>query len=110
MTSTVQVQEKTVTNRDVVSFRKEYNGEEHEVFFPQDQTTQVLLSLLSVVNESKEGDDQFVLARKGDLGNGDVETATDSMVKETVVTAAVRELYDDDTASAVGTLLGGENV
>jgi hypothetical protein len=108
MTSTVQVQEKTVTNRDVVSFRKEYNGEEHEVFFPQDQATQVLLSLLTVVNDSKEGEEQLVLARKGDLANGG-SSVSDTMVKETVVTSAVRELYDENTAGAVKTLLNGDS-
>lgn len=106
MSSTVQVSEKTVTNRDVISFRKEYNGEEHEVFFPQDQATQVLLNLLSVVNDSKNGDEKYVLARKGDLANG--ESLSDTLAKETVVTSAVRELYDDNTAKAVATILDGD--
>lgn len=108
MTSTVQVQAKTVQDRDVISFRKEYGSEQHEVFVPQDQSTQVLLNLLSVVNDNKEDSEQFVLARKGDLANGDSKAVSDELVKTTVVESAVRELYDDDTAKAVSTILDGE--
>jgi len=109
MSSTIQVQAKTVQDRDVISFRKEYGSEEHEVFVPTDQATQVLLSLLSVVNDTKDTDDaQFVLARKGDLANGDTGAISDDLVKATVVETAVRELYDDNTANAVATVLDGD--
>lgn len=108
MSSTVQVQAKTVQDRDVISFHKEYGSEEHEVFAPKDQATQVLLNLLSVVNDGKNDDEQFVLARKGDLANGDSKAVSDELVKTTVVESAVRELYDDDTAKAVSTILDGE--
>jgi len=111
MSSTVQVQRKTVQDRDVISFRKEYGSEEHEVFAPTDQATQLLLSLLSVVNEGKENEQEmFVLARKGDLANGDNGVASDEMVKEVVIESVVRELYDDTAADAVSSILhtGGE--
>jgi len=108
MSSTVQVKAKTVQDRDVISFRKEYGSEEHEVFVPTDQATQVLLSLLSVVNDGKEDGEQFVLARKGDLANGEKSAISDEMVKTTVVESAVRELYDDNTAKAVATILDGD--
>lgn len=111
MNSTVQVKRKTVQDRDVISFRKEYGSEEHEVFAPTDQATQLLLSLLSVVNEGKADDNEkFVLARKGDLANGDNGVASDDMVKEVVVESVVRELYDDTAADAVSSVLhtGGE--
>jgi len=108
MSSTVQVKSKTVQDRDVISFRKEYGSEEHEVFVPTDQATQVLLSLLSVVNEDKDEGKQFVLARKGDLANGETTAISDEMVKTTVVESAVRELYDDNTAKAVATILDGD--
>jgi hypothetical protein len=108
MSSTVQVKSKTVQDRDVISFRKEYGSEEHEVFVPTDQATQVLLSLLSVVNEDKDDSKQFVLARKGDLANGETAAISDEMVKTTVVESAVRELYDDNTAKAVATILDGD--
>jgi hypothetical protein len=107
MSSTVQVQSKTVRDRDVISFRKEYGSEEHEVLVPTDQATQVLLSLLSVMNDGKDDSEQFVLARKGDLANGDSGAISDELVKATVVESAVRELYDDDTAKAVQTILNG---
>lgn len=110
MSSTVQVQSKTVRDRDVISFRKEYGSEEHEVFVPVDQAPQVLLSLLSVINDGKVDDEKFVLTRKGHIANGDAGTVGDDLVKATVVETAVGALYDDDTAKAVGTILnGGEN-
>jgi hypothetical protein len=107
MSSTVQVKAKTVKDRDVISFRKEYGSEEHEVLVPTDQATHVLLSLLSVLNDGKDDSGQFVLARKGDLANGDTNTVGDDLAKATVVKSAVRELYDDDTAKAVQTILNG---
>jgi len=107
MPSTIEVKPKTVQDRDVISFRKEYGSEEHEVLVPTDQATQVLLSLLSVLNDGKDDSEQFVLARKGDLANGDTNTVGDDLAKATVVKSAVRELYDDDTAKAVQTILNG---
>jgi len=69
MTSTVEVREKTVNNREVIAFVKEYNQEQHEVFVPKQQATQVLLDLLATVNEQKEEQsNQFVLIRKSELG------------------------------------------
>lgn len=108
MSSTVQVQSKTVRDRDVISFRKKYGSEEHEVLVPTDQATQVLLSMLSVLNDDKADGEQFVLARKGDLANGNKTAISDTLVKQTVIETAVRELYDDDTASAVATILDGD--
>ena len=107
MSSQVQVKRKTVQDRDVISFRKEYGSEEHEVFCPEDQALQVLMNLLGVVNEGKEDSKQFVLARKGDVANADSHIASDEIVKAMVVESAVRELYDDNTAKAVGTILNG---
>jgi len=108
MSSQVEVKRKTVQDRDVISFRKEYGSEEHEVFVPQDQALQVLLNLLGVVNDRKENEDeQFVLSRKRDVANGDSHVVSDDVVKSTVVETTVRELYDDNTAKAVSTILNG---
>lgn len=69
MTSTIQVSEKTVNGRTVIAFRKEYADEEHEVFAPKEQATQIMLDLLATVNDSKDSEsDQFVLVRKSELG------------------------------------------
>jgi len=107
MPSTIEVKPKTVQDRDVISFRKEYGSEEHEVFCPEDQALQVLMNLIGVVNDGKEEEKQFVLSRKRDVANGDTQPIADDVVKATVVETTVRELYDDNTAKAVGTILNG---
>lgn len=107
MPSTVQVKEKTVNNRDVISFSKEYSGETHEVFAPKEQATQVLLNILTVANKDKADPEQLVLARKGDIG-GDVETVNGEMLKETVAMSVIESLYDEHAAREVTKFLNGD--
>jgi len=107
MSTQIEVRRKTVQDRDVISFRKEYGSEEHEVFVPKDQALQVLLNLIGVVNDGKEEEQQFVLSRKRDVANGDSHVVSDDVVKSTVIETTVRELYDDNTAKAVATILNG---
>jgi hypothetical protein len=108
MPSTIQVTEKTVNNRDVISFSKEYSGEQHEVFAPKEHATQVMLDVLSIVNQPKEESQELVLARKGDLG-GDIASVDGELLKASVVQSVVSELYDEQTASDVAHTLNGEN-
>ena len=68
MTSTIEITEKTVNNRDVIAFKKSYADEEHEVFAPEEQGVQMLLDLLATVNKQKDRDEQFVLVRKSEVG------------------------------------------
>ena len=68
MTSTIEITEKTVNNRDVIAFKKSYADEEHEVFAPEEQGVQMLLDLLATVNKQKGRDEQFVLVRKSEVG------------------------------------------
>jgi len=107
MPSPIHVRQKTVQDRDVISIRKEYAGETHEVYVPTEDTTQLLLNLLGVINDGKADDRKFVLARKGTVGEN-TDSLGDDLIKKTTVKAIVRELYDDDTANAVVTLLNGE--
>lgn len=109
MTSTIQVKEKTVNNREVISFSKEYSGEEHEVFAPKEQATQVLLSILAILNEDKKNGNQYILTRKGDIGAADASVVDGDMLKADVVETVVRELYDENTAKAVNTILNGDS-
>jgi len=111
MVSTIQVREKTVNNRDVISFAKEYADEEHEVFCPTEQSTQLLLDLLSVVNQDKDESDQFVLVRKSDVGKLDeVEVvANGDAYKKQAVTAVVSSLFDEQTAADAVLAIEGES-
>ena len=68
MTSTIEITEKTVNNRDVIAFKKSYADEEHEVFAPDEQGVQMLLDLLATVNKQKDREEQFVLVRKSEVG------------------------------------------
>ena len=68
MTSTIEITEKTVNNRDVIAFKKSYADEEHEVFAPEEQGVQMLLDLLATVNKQKDREEQFVLVRKSEVG------------------------------------------
>jgi len=97
----IQVREKTVNSRDVISFSKEYADEEHEVFAPQEQGVQVLLDLLNVVNETH--DDGLVLVRKSQLGKvNNVETLTNGGELRKQVLADVTEtLFDIQTKTDV---------
>lgn len=110
MASTIQVKEKTVNNREVISFSKEYRGQEHEVFAPKEHATQVLLSLLAILNQGTPVEKQFVLARKGDIGAEDVQTVDSEMAKSNAVRALVAELFDDETAVDVEELLENHGV
>jgi len=101
MPSVIEVKEKTVNNREVISFSKHYRDEEHEVFAPKEHATQVLLSLLAIVNQDKPDTEQLVLARKGQVGDGGAEPVDGELVKKEVLMAVARELFDDDTAAAV---------
>jgi len=107
MSSTIQVKAKTVNNREVISFSKLYGGEEHEVFAPTNQGTQVMLSLLSIINDGKDEDEQFVFVRKRDLGGvGEVDTVQDgNVVKRQAVGAVVETFWDDNKAIQVQNLL-----
>lgn len=101
MPSTVQVSEKTVNNRDVISFAKEYAGEEHEVMCPTEQGTQVLLDLLSVLNQHKDEPDRFVLIRKGEVGHlDDVDPIPNGdEYKRQAAYSVVESLFDEQTAA-----------
>ena len=68
MTSTIEITEKTVNNRDVIAFKKSYADDEHEVFAPEEQGVQMLLDLLATVNKQKDREEQFVLVRKSEVG------------------------------------------
>lgn len=96
-----------MNNRRVLSFSKEYGGEEHEVFAPEEQATQVLISILTILNEGRPEAEQFVLARKGDIGSGDMANAGVEMMKETTVESVVGELYNDEMAAEVVAVLNG---
>lgn len=106
MPSVIEVREKTVNSRDVISFSKVYADEEHEVFAPKEHAVQVLLQLLAVINEDKDDDGRFLLVRKGQVGDGDVEPVDDELVKREVLAAVARELFDDDAAEAVKIVAG----
>lgn len=68
MSSSIEITTKTVNNREVIAFAKNYADEEHEVFAPEEQGTQMLLDLLATVNQGKESEEQFVLVRKSEVG------------------------------------------
>lgn len=100
MTSTVEVKRSEAGGREVYSISKTYRGEEHEVIFPLNQDVQVLVNLISTINEGKPEGDQFVLMRRNAVGredNGqDIET-----VKTAVLQSVVQELFGDETAKEV---------
>lgn len=101
MTSTVEVKRSEAGGREVYSISKTYRGEEHEVIFPLDQDVQVLVNLISTINQDKPREDQFVLMRRnavGESGNGSADTRT---IKLAVLQSVVRELFDDETAGDV---------
>lgn len=109
MTSTIEVAEKTVNNREVISFTKEYADEEHEVFCPKEQGTQLVFNLLSVVNAEKDDEDRFVLVRKGDVGYMDREATGDTQrPKMEALSTVVEALYDSKTAKDVIKAIEGD--
>jgi len=101
MPSTVQVTERTVNDRDVISFSKEYNGEEHEVMFPVEQGAQVLLDLLSALNQHKDDPERFVLIRKGEVGHLDqVESIPNvKQYKKQAAYSALESLFSEQEAA-----------
>jgi len=107
MTSTIEVKKKTVGDREVISFSKLYSGEEHEVFAPTNQGIQVMLSLLTTINDEKDEDDQFVLVRKRDVGGLNVEKvdANDELYKREAVRSVVESFFDDEMANQVQSLI-----
>jgi hypothetical protein len=68
MPSPIQVTEKTIHDRDVISIRKEYGGDEHEVMCPVEDGIQLLFNIMSLVNDTRDKADEFVLVRKSDVG------------------------------------------
>lgn len=101
MPNVIEVKEKTVNIREVISFSKHYRDEEHEVFAPKEHATQVLLQLLAVVNQDKPPSEQLVLARMGQVGDGTAAPVDGELLKKEVLMAVARELFDEDTAAAV---------
>lgn len=102
MTSTVEVKRSEAGGREVYSISKVYRGEEHEVIFPLNQDIQVLVNLISTINEGKDKDDQFVLMRRNAVGReGDGVGANEQAIKESAVQTIVQEFYDQDTAEQV---------
>jgi len=102
MTSTVEVKRSEAGGRDVYSISKTYRGEEHEVIFPLNQDIQVLVNLISTINEGKDKADQFVLMRRNAVGrDGDGVNANEQAIKQTAVQSIVQEFYGEDTAERV---------
>jgi len=108
MTSTVEVKRSEAGGREVYSISKTYRGEEHEVIFPLDQDVQVLINLISTINEDLPREDQFVLMRRNAVGQ-DGEGAIDTRsVKLAVLQSVVAELFDADAAALVKKQLESE--
>jgi len=102
MPSVIKVKEKTVNNRVVVSFSKNYADQEYQVFVPKEHATEILRSLLEILNEDNADGEELVLLRKGQVGNGDgVETLDGELLKEQVLVNLADTLFDGDTALAV---------
>lgn len=101
MTSTVQVKRSEAGGRDVYSISKTYRGEEHEVIFPLDQDMQVLVNLISTINEDKPREEQFVLMRRNAVGRVENDGIDTKTMKTAVLQAVVRELFDDEIAGDV---------
>lgn len=111
MSSTVEVKRKTVQDRELISFTKEYAGEEHEVMFPVNQGVQVLATLVDAVNQDLDRGREFVLMRRESVGMIDAEPeSTQNELKAGVLRSVVETLYDGDAADKVTAALnGGEN-
>jgi len=109
MSSIIEVKEKTVNNREVIAFVKQWADEEHEVFAPVEHGTQILLSVLSVVNEGKDADDRLLLVRQRDVGKTEPEPyPTDGELKRDAVVSVARELVGEDAAAEVALALDGD--
>lgn len=109
MTSTVQIKRKTVQDRELISFTKEYGGEEHEVMVPTNQAVQVLATFLEAVNQDLDREREFVLMRRESVGMIDAEPVeTQNEIKLSVLRNVVESLYDGDTADKVADSLNGD--
>lgn len=108
MPSVIETKTKTVNNREVIAFVKQWADEEHEVFAPKEHATQILLSVLSVVNDGKDADDRLLLVRQRDVGEPNPEPyPTNGQLKRDAVVGMARELVGEDAAADVALALNG---
>lgn len=68
MPESIKTKSKNVKGRSIVALEKEYNGETYEFYIPEEEVPQVMLMMLSEINAGKDTDEQFVLARKSQIG------------------------------------------